>query len=79
MKSKTGPILIVLLILLLILLGVLTGGALDVVKRGGGFLFVPSFTPTATLGLGGVSSLLPPNNRFKNISIIALILFGYRL
>ena len=48
MKSKTGPILIVLLILLLILLGVLTGGALDVVKRGGGFLFVPSFTPTAT-------------------------------
>ena len=48
MKNRLSARTIIILIILLILLFVLAGGAVDVIKRGGGFLFVPSFTPSAT-------------------------------
>lgn len=48
MKHKLSAPTIIILILLIILLFVFVGGAVDVIKRGGGFLFVPSFTPSAT-------------------------------
>ena len=48
MTKKFMIIVSIVILLLLILLGIFAGGALDAVNRGSGFLFVPSFTPTAT-------------------------------
>lgn len=48
MRNRLSTLTIIFIILLLILLLVFAGGAVDAVKRGGGFLFIPSFTPSAT-------------------------------
>ena len=46
MKTKKASL--ILIAILLVLLLILAGGALDSVRRGSGFLFIPSFTPSAT-------------------------------
>ena len=46
MKMKKAGLIFIIILLILLLL--LAGGAMDSIHRGSGFLFIPSFTPSAT-------------------------------